>query len=142
VTTHPAKRLLAHGWLYIPAVSSPVGGGLIKLGHGSTWAAVAVGTAPYAICALLYVVFVVGYLAALIRYLCVKPGEQVAMERLITVSANTIVAILTLTAIKLPPQLPTATQADKGFVPVAVEAGITAPHRADVPRGPGQGARN
>lgn len=101
MTARPAKRLLAHGWLYIPAVSSPVGGGLIKLGNGSTWAAVAVGTAPYVICAFLYALFVIGYLAALIRCLCVKPGEQEAMERLITVSANAIVAILTLTAIRV-----------------------------------------
>src|SRR5271170_3199265 len=26
-----AKRLAAHGWLYVPAISSPIGGGLIKL---------------------------------------------------------------------------------------------------------------
>ena len=60
MSTHPAKRLFSHGWLYVPAVSSPIGGGLIKIGHGSTWAAVTVGVAPYAICAMLYVVFVVG----------------------------------------------------------------------------------
>jgi hypothetical protein len=30
--------LLAHGGLYLPAASSPIGGGLIKLGQGSTWA--------------------------------------------------------------------------------------------------------
>jgi hypothetical protein len=104
VTTRPAKRLLSHGWLYVPAVSSPVGGGLIKIGHGSTWAAVVVGAAPYAICAMLYVVFVIGYLAALIRYMCAEPGGQEAMERLIAVSANAIVSILTLTVTKLPPQ--------------------------------------
>ena len=104
MTARPAKRLLAHGWAYIPAVSSPVGGGLIKLGRGSTWAAAAVGLAPYAICALLFTVFVIGYLAALARYLCAKPGEQEAMERLITVSANAIVSILTLTAATLPDQ--------------------------------------
>ena len=102
--TRPAKRLLAHGWAYIPAASSPIGGGLIKLGRGSTWAAAAVGLAPYAICALLFTVFVIGYLAALVRYLCAKPGEQQAMERLITVSANAIVSILTLTATTLPDQ--------------------------------------
>lgn len=103
MTTRPAKRLLSHGWLYIPAVSSPVGGGLIKIGHGSTWAAVVVGAAPYAICAMLYVVFVIGYLAALIRYMCAGPAGQEAMERLITVSANAIVSILTLTVTRLPP---------------------------------------
>jgi hypothetical protein len=92
----PAKQLLEHGWLYVPAVSSPIGGGLIKLGHGSTWAAVAVGVAPYAVCVLLYLVFVVGYLAAVLRYVCAGPDGQEAMERLITVSANAVVAILTL----------------------------------------------
>jgi hypothetical protein len=104
MTARPARRLLPHGWVYVPAASSPIGGGLIKLGHGSTWAAVAVGMAPYAICALLFTVFVIGYLAALIRYLWAKPEEQQAMERLITVSANAIVSILTLTAATLPGQ--------------------------------------
>ena len=61
MTARPAKRLLAHGWVYLPAASSPVGGGLIKLGQGSTRAAVAVGMAPYAVCALLFSVFAVGY---------------------------------------------------------------------------------
>lgn len=103
VTVRPAKRLLSHGWLYIPAVSSPVGGGLIKIGHGSTWAAVAVGIAPYAICVMLYLVFVIGYFAALTRYLYTKAGDQEAMERLIAVSANAIVSILTLTVTRLPP---------------------------------------
>jgi hypothetical protein len=130
VTTHPAKRLLAHGWLYIPAVSSPVGGGLIKLGHGSTWAAAAVGTAPYVICAFLYAVFVIGYLAAVTRCL-LKSGEQEAMERLITVSANAIVAILTLTAIRLPPQHPRASRTNSEFMPTTPEAVIAVPQRAD-----------
>jgi hypothetical protein len=89
------RRLL---WLYLPAVSSPVGGGLIKLGHGSTWAAVSVGVAPYAICALLYVTFIIGYLAAVLRYLCSGEEGQQAMERLIKVSATAVVSILTLQA--------------------------------------------
>jgi len=95
--------VLAHGWLYLPAVSSPIGGGLIKVGQGSTWAAVAVGLAPYAVCALLFTVFVIGYLAALIRCLCAKPEHQEMRERLITVSANAIVSIMTLTACTSPP---------------------------------------
>jgi len=142
VTARPTKRLLAHGWLYIPAVSSPLGGGLIKLGHGSTWAAVAVGTAPYAICAFLYALFVIGYLAALVRYLGVKPGEQEAMERLITVSANAIVAILTLTAIRLPPQPPKVPREGSELVSTTVDAGVVVPQRADVARAPSQDARN
>ena len=67
--------------LSYPAASSPIGGGLIKLGQGSTWAAVAVGMAPYAVCALLFTVFVIGYLAALIRCLCAKPEQQEIRER-------------------------------------------------------------
>ena len=117
MNAHPAKRLLTHGWLYIPAVSSPIGGGLIKIGHGSTWAAVTVGVAPYAICAMLYVVFVIGYLAAL-----TKSGDQEAMERLITVSANAIVSILTLTTTKLPPQArqPSTARTGTGLIPAAI----------------------
>jgi fumarate reductase subunit C len=88
----------------VPAVSSPIGGGLIKLGHGSTWAAASVGLAPYAVCASLYVVFVVSYLAAVLRYLCADAAGQQAMERFITVSANAVVAILTLNASALPAQ--------------------------------------
>lgn len=104
MTAYPARRLLAHGWLYVPAASSPIGGGLIKLGQGSTWAAVVVGMAPYAVCTLLFTVFVIGYLAALIRCLCAKPEQQEVMERLITVSANAIVSILTLRASTIPSQ--------------------------------------
>jgi hypothetical protein len=125
--------LLTHGWLYIPAVSSPIGGGLIKIGHGSTWAAVTVGVAPYAICAMLYVVFVIGYLAALTRYMCAKSGGQEAMERLIQVSANAIVSILTLTTTKLPPQArqPSMSRTSTGFIPAAVadDSGRTREYR-------------
>jgi hypothetical protein len=99
-----ARRLITHGWLYVPAVSSPIGGGLIKLGHGSTLAAASVGLAPYAVCASLYAVFVVSYLAAMVRYLCADAAGQQAMERFITVSANAVVAILTLNASALPAQ--------------------------------------
>ena len=102
MTARQARRLLAHGGLYLPAASSPIGGGLIKLGQGSTWAAVAVGMAPYAVCALLFTVFVIGHLAALIRCLCAKPEQQEIRERLITVSANAIVSIMTLTACTSP----------------------------------------
>jgi len=134
MSTPPAKRLLSHGWLYIPAVSSPVGGGLIKIGHGSTWAAVAVGTSPYAICAMLYGVFVVGCFAALVRYMCAKSGGQEAMERLIAVLANAIVSILTLTTTKLPPQtrqLPTPSPADTGLIQPAGDSRIVAQRQAD-----------
>jgi len=132
--------LFSHGWLYIPAVSSPVGGGLIKIGHGSTWAAFAVGIAPYAICAMLYVLFVIGYLAALMRYMCAKSGGQEAMERLITVSANAIVSILTLTTTKLPPQAgqpPMPSCAGAGLMQPAVNPGIVVQQRTEGMRAPG-----
>jgi hypothetical protein len=88
------RRPPSRGWRYLPAVSSPIGGGMIELGHGGTWAAVTVGAAPYAVCALLYAVFGIGYLAAVLRYLCAGPGGQEAMERLIAASASAMVAIL------------------------------------------------
>jgi hypothetical protein len=97
VTTRP-RRLLARGWVYAPAACSPLGGGLVKVGGGSTWAAVAVGLAPYAVLGLLLVIFAVGYLAALARYLCAGPGGQEAMERLVMLSVNAVVSILTLNA--------------------------------------------
>lgn len=102
------RRLPARGWLYVPAVSGPVGGGMIKLGRGSTSAAVAVSLAPYAVCALLVGVFMVGYLAALARFLRGRPGEHEAMERLIIVSASAVVSILTLTVPVLPAQVKSA----------------------------------
>ncbi len=79
---------------YLPTVSSPIGGGLIELGHGGVWAAVAVGAAPYAVYGLLYTVFGIVHLAAALRYLCAGPSGQQAMERLITVSAGAVVTVL------------------------------------------------
>jgi hypothetical protein len=96
VSATPAKRLLSHGWLYSPA-ACPIGGGMIKLCGGSTWAAVAVGAAPYALCAPIYLVFVLGYLAAVVRYLFSDADGQEAMAHLITMSADAVVSILTLT---------------------------------------------
>lgn len=90
------KRLLARGWAFVPAASGPLGGGLLKLGHGSTTAALAVALAPCALWALLLSVFAAGYLAALAR--CIwRTGDQEAMERMIMVSARAVVSILTLT---------------------------------------------
>jgi hypothetical protein len=51
---------------------------------------------------LVTIAFVIGYLAALLRYLYSKPGEHDAVERFITISANAIVSILTLTATTTP----------------------------------------
>lgn len=97
MTKTTAARRLAHGWRYLPAASAPIGGGLIKIGRASTWAAVSVGLAPYAIWAALCAVFLIGYLAALIRYICSGQEGQDAMACLITTSVNAIVSILTLT---------------------------------------------
>jgi len=95
------RQFAARGWIY---AAGPIGGGLIKLGQGSTVAAAAVGLAPYAVLGLLLLVFLIGYLAALARYLCAGPEGQEAMERLLMISANAIVSILTLTLASPPPR--------------------------------------
>jgi hypothetical protein len=96
IVTRPSTRhRFLNSQFSLPAVSGPIGGGLIKLGHGGTWAAVTVGVAPYAYCTVLCTVFAVGYLGTLFRYLCTGPSGQQAMERLITVSASAIVSMLT-----------------------------------------------
>jgi hypothetical protein len=100
------RQSLTRSWLYASAAAGPIGGGLIKLGQGSTVAAIAVGLAPYAILGLLLLVFLIGYLAALARYLCAGPEGQEAMERLVVTSANAIVSILTLTQASSPPAPP------------------------------------
>ena len=56
---------------------------MIKLGGGSTWAALAVAAGPCVLYAMLYFIFVPGYLAAIARYLCARQPGQQAMERLI-----------------------------------------------------------
>jgi hypothetical protein len=96
----PARKQL--GWLYLPAASGPLGGGLIKLGGGSTWVAATVAVAPYAVCLLAYSVFVLGYITAVVRYVRSGPEGQESMERLIAISANSVVGILTLTRVTVP----------------------------------------
>lgn len=98
----PAKRFLANGWLYLPAVSGPLGGLMIKLGGGSVWAAVVVGAAPCAVCILPYSVFLIGYITVLIKWVCSGPKTPESMERLIVISANSVVAILSLTRVPIP----------------------------------------
>jgi hypothetical protein len=97
------RQFVTRGWLYASAAAGPIGGGLIKLGRGSTIAAVAVSLAPYGLLGLLFLVFAVGYLAALVRYLCAGSEGQEAMKCLMMISANAIVSILTLTQISPPP---------------------------------------
>ncbi len=88
----------ASGWCYLlPEVAAPLGGGLIKIGQASTWAAVSVGLAPYVILAALYTVFMIGYVPTVICYLCSSRDRQDAAGRLITTSASAIVSLLTLT---------------------------------------------
>lgn len=87
---------------------------MIKLGGGSTWAAVAVAAGPPALYAMLYSVFILGYLAAVTRYLCARAEGQQAMERLIMTSANSVVTILTLTRAPLPRPVQQPTRSDQG----------------------------
>lgn len=97
MTGNTQLRRVHPGWYYLlPEVAAPLGGGLIKLGHASTWAAVSVGLAPYVLLAALYGVFLIGYTPAVIYYLCSK-NKQEAAEQLITTTTNAIVALLTLT---------------------------------------------
>ena len=86
-------------WRYLPAATSPIGGGLLKIGGASTWVAVSIGLAPYVIWAALCVIFLIGYAPAVIRYLCSGHDGQDAMTDLIATSANAVVSILTLTPI-------------------------------------------
>jgi hypothetical protein len=98
MTRNTRTRRPAPGWYYLlPEVAAPLGGGLIKIGRASTWAAVSVGLAPYVIVASLYAIFVIGYIPAVTCYLCSAQDRQDAVDRLITTSANAIVALLTLT---------------------------------------------
>lgn len=98
----PAKKFLPNGWLYLPAVSGPVGGLMVKLGGGSAWAAVVVGAVPFAVCMLPYCVFLIGYITVLIKWVGSGPKTQESMERLIVISANSVVAILSLTRVPIP----------------------------------------
>ena len=102
VPAHSARRPPIDGWLRMPTACSPIGGGMIKLAGGPTWAALTVGAGPYVIYAMLYLPFMLGFFAAIARCLCSHADTRQAMERLITVSANAVIAILTLTQLQLP----------------------------------------
>jgi hypothetical protein len=92
-----SRRLPGHGWAaYLPAVSCPAGGGAIKLGGGSTTAAVAVALAPYAVYGLLLTMLLLTFVAALARCIRAGPGGEEAMERLVNVAVMAIVSVLTL----------------------------------------------
>lgn len=98
MTTRPA-RVLAQSWLPVSAVCCPIGGGLIKIGHGSNVVALVVAGAPCAICALLCCIFGIGYVAATLRFL--RTGNP--QREFIAVSANAIVSILSRLPIAVPP---------------------------------------
>jgi hypothetical protein len=98
MTRNAGTKRPAYGWCYLlPEVAAPIGGGLIKIGQASTWAAVSVGLAPYMIIAAMYTIFMLEHVPATICYLCSDRERQDAIDRLITTSANAIVALLTLT---------------------------------------------
>jgi hypothetical protein len=98
MTGSARARQTVYQWRYVlPGVAAPVGGGLIKIGQGSTWAAVSVSLAPYVVVTSLYAIFIVGYIPAVVCYLFSSPDRQDAISRLITTSADAIVFLLTLT---------------------------------------------
>lgn len=87
------KRPAGSWYYFLPGIAAPIGGGLIKIGQSSTIAAVGVALAPYMIMGI----FMIGYIPAVICYLCSGRDRQDAINHLIATSANAIVAILTLT---------------------------------------------
>lgn len=98
MTGSARARRTVYQWRYIlPGVAAPVGGGLIKIGQASTWAAVSVALAPYVVVASLYAIFIIGYIPAVVCYLFCGQDRQDAINRLITTSADAIVCLLTLT---------------------------------------------
>lgn len=98
MTGNTRVRPLHPAWYFLlPEVAAPLGGGLIKLGRASTWAAVSVGLAPYVLLAALYAVFLIGYTPAVICSLYFADDKQTAAEQLITTTACAIVALVTFT---------------------------------------------
>jgi hypothetical protein len=100
------KRIQAPGWLALPGACCPIGGGLIKIGHGSTLAALLLGVAPYVVCALVYCLFGVGFLFAALRYLWTGKPQQ----DFIATWSSAVVSVLTLTTPKLPERVPGASK--------------------------------
>jgi hypothetical protein len=100
------KRIQAPGWLALPGACCPIGGGLLKIGHGSTLAALALGVAPYVLCALGLLLAGVGFLFAALRYLWTGKPQQ----DFIATWSSAVVAVLTLTAPKPPERVPGASK--------------------------------
>jgi hypothetical protein len=111
----PGRRALTSGWLYLPAVAGPISGVMIQLGGGSIWIAALVGTAPYALYMVPYSAFLIGYIAVVIRWVC-GPQTQESMERLILLSANAVVGLLTLTRVTSPQQSKSAEERTRAGV--------------------------
>ena len=98
MTRNTVIKRSAYGWPYLlPEVAAPIGGGLLKIGHASTLAAASVGLAPYAILAIQSGIFLIGYVPAVLCYLCSRQERREAMGRLITTSADAIVSLQTST---------------------------------------------
>ena len=71
----------------------------MKLGGAATWLAASVALTPYAVCAVLCSVFVIGYAVALLRFVWSGSDGLDAMEHVLAMTANAIVGILTLTQV-------------------------------------------
>jgi hypothetical protein len=89
-----SRRPPIPGWAPVSAASGPLGGGLIKLAHGSTQAATTVAIAPFVLLALLLVVFSAGFAVMLLRYVRCQQ-DRVDMERMTLLWAGVLVSILT-----------------------------------------------
>lgn len=96
--TKPQARRTTRIWFPISAVGGPIGGGLIMIGHGSTLASMVVGCAPFALCALLYCLFGVTFLAATLRYACTGKSQR----DFIAAATNAVVAILNRVPVDTP----------------------------------------
>jgi hypothetical protein len=98
MTKSTLERRTAFRWPYVlAAIAGPVGGGLIKIGNASTWAAVSVGLAPYVVAGALYALFMIAFIPAVLCYLFVGPDRQESIHRLIDTATDAIVCLLTLT---------------------------------------------
>jgi len=104
MTRNTRMRQPAHSWRYVlPATGTPIGGGLMKMGHASTLAGAGVALAPLVILIIVYIFFAVGYIPAVICFLRSGRDQQDAKTRqdaithLIATSTNAMVALLTFT---------------------------------------------
>jgi acetyl-CoA carboxylase alpha subunit len=99
MTVNPRTRRTATNWRFaLPEVTAPAGGALFKvIGHTSTWAAIGVGLAPYAVCMFRYAIFLVLQVSAEICYLCSSESRQEAIHNLMVLTTNSLVSLQILT---------------------------------------------